>query len=51
MSQALIDRVIQSVVESHSPSTGNNLLGFEFDVEHYFGYNEIFADTKVVPPR
>lgn len=49
MSQALIDRVIQSVVESHSPSSGNNLLGFEFDAEHYFGYNEIFADTKVVP--
>ena len=45
----MIESVIQNLMASHSPSSGQNLLGFEFDADHYFGSNEIFADAKVVP--
>lgn len=44
----MIESVIQNVIASHSPSSGENLLGFEYDADHYFGLNEIFANAKVV---
>ena len=43
----MIERIIQHVVESTSPSSGDNLMGFEIDARHYFGWNEAFLNATV----
>lgn len=43
----MIERIIRHVVESTSPSAGDNLMGFEIDARHYFGSNEAFIDATV----
>jgi hypothetical protein len=43
----MIERIIQRVMESTPPSSGDNLTGFVIDAEHYFGSNEAFANSTV----
>jgi hypothetical protein len=43
----MIERIIQCVMESTSPSSGDNLMGFEIDADHYFGSNEAFTNATV----
>jgi hypothetical protein len=43
----MIERIIQLVMASTSPSSGDNLTGFEIDAQHYFGSNEAFIDATV----
>ena len=43
----MIELIIQCVMESTSPSSGDNLMGFEIDAEHYFGSNEALVNATV----
>ena len=43
----MIERIIQQVMESTSPSSGDNLMGFEIDADHFFGSNEAFVEAAV----
>lgn len=43
----MIERIIRHVVESTSPSSGDNLTGFEIDARHYFGSHEAFISATV----
>jgi hypothetical protein len=43
----MIERIIQCVMESTSPSSGDNLMGFEIDANHYFGSNEALVNATV----
>ncbi len=43
----MIERIIQRVMESTSPSSGDNLTGFEIDAEHYFGSDEALVNATV----
>jgi hypothetical protein len=43
----MIERIIQLVVESTSPGSGDNLTGFEIDAQHYFGSNGAFINATV----
>jgi hypothetical protein len=43
----MIERIIKRVMDSTSPSSRDNLTGFEIDADHYFGSNEAFANATV----
>lgn len=43
----MIERTIQRVMESTAPSSGDDLLGFEIDADHFFGENEALVNATV----
>ena len=43
----MIERTIKLVVEGVPPSSGNDLVGFSIDVDHFFSADELFDDVQV----